>query len=95
MAFCQFCGAELPISGRVSLNEECPKCTRDVHCCRQCRHFDPAVNNQCREPQAEWVVEKDRRNFCDFFELSKRPAPRKSSKDDLEAEWKKMFPKRK
>jgi hypothetical protein len=23
--------------------------------------------NECREPQAERVIEKDRSNFCDFF----------------------------
>ena len=44
------------------------------------RYFDPAVNNQCREPQAEWVVDKERRNFCDFHHLSDRPAVRKAGR---------------
>ena len=91
MAQCQFCGAQLPFKGRVALSEECPSCTRDLHCCRQCRHFDPAVNNQCREPQAEWIVEKERRNFCDYFSLTEKPAVRKAGKDDLNDKWKKLF----
>ena len=53
--------------------------------------FDPAVNNQCREPQAEWIVEKERRNFCDYFSLTEKPAVRKAGKDDLNDKWKKLF----
>ena len=24
----------------------------------------------CREPQAEWVTDRERRNFCDYFSLN-------------------------
>jgi hypothetical protein len=45
--------------------------------CLNCRHFDLAVAQQCREPRAEPVAEKDRSNFCDWFELARRVyAPR-------------------
>ena len=91
MPSCQFCGAAINPPKPVPRQEECPSCKRDVHCCRQCRHFDPALNNSCRETNADWVADKDRRNFCDYFEVSGRAAPKKAGKEDLEAKWKKMF----
>ncbi|HEX7077515.1 MAG TPA: hypothetical protein VF363_03755 [Candidatus Eisenbacteria bacterium] len=74
MSACAFCGTPLDSKMRVPREAECPNCGRDLHACVQCRHFDPTVNNQCREPQAEWIVDRERRNFCDYFSLN--PAAR-------------------
>jgi hypothetical protein len=30
-------------------------------------NYDPHAHNKCREPQAEWVTDRERANFCDFF----------------------------
>ncbi len=49
--------------------DECEKCGADLHVCRNCRHYDSKIYNACREPQADRVQEKDRSNFCDFFEV--------------------------
>jgi hypothetical protein len=48
--------------------DECPKCSRDLHVCRMCEFFDPRVANACREPIADEVKEKERSNFCDYFQ---------------------------
>jgi len=40
--------------------------------CLNCRHFDLAVAQQCRESRAEPVAEKDRANFCEWFDLARR-----------------------
>jgi len=93
MAQCPFCAAQLSVSGRIPLKEECPKCTRDLHCCRACKHYDPALNNSCRETQAEWIADKDRPNFCDFFYLAERPVKLKG-KEDLTAKWDQLFKKK-
>ena len=48
----------------------CAACYESVvhlHVCRMCRFFDPAVPAQCREDDAEEVVEKERVNFCEWF----------------------------
>lgn len=45
----------------------CPGCRRDTRVCKNCEFFDTAYNNQCRETQADRVVEKEKSNFCDFF----------------------------
>lgn len=59
---------------RIGRTDTCPVCDADLHCCRNCRHFDEGAYNQCREPQAERVIDKDRSNFCDFFSLRDRHA---------------------
>lgn len=49
--------------------DACDKCTSDIHVCKNCRHYDPSVYNECREIQADRVVDKERSNFCDYFSL--------------------------
>ena len=64
---CFQCGTEMSFSETPGRREECSKCRADVHVCRNCRHYDRTAYNECREPQADVVQEKDRSNFCDFF----------------------------
>lgn len=52
---------------RVGTRETCPQCETDLHCCRNCRFYDPGKHNQCAEPQAEWVGDKEGSNYCDYF----------------------------
>jgi hypothetical protein len=66
-ARCAFCGNDLG-EGPFGRRDECPRCGRDVHCCLNCRFHDPHAANECREPQSEPVEERDRSNFCDYFE---------------------------
>jgi len=49
-----------------------------VVACRNCRFYDTQAHNQCREPQAEWVKDKERANFCDYFEAATKTASAKS-----------------
>lgn len=64
---CFNCGNMLTFSGMPGRRDECSKCHADVHCCRNCKFFDRAAYNECREPSADRVQEKDRANFCDYF----------------------------
>lgn len=34
-----------------------------------CRFYEEGAYNSCREPRAERVVEKDKANFCEYFEF--------------------------
>ena len=63
---CARCDAQLPPPPYFR-NDECPKCAADLHSCVQCARFDPNLNNQCAESQADRVVDKERANFCDWF----------------------------
>ena len=73
MSACHFCGTNLDPKLRIVRDSECPSCGRDLHACLQCRHFDRSAHNMCRESQAEWVTDRDRRNFCDYFSLNSAP----------------------
>jgi hypothetical protein len=64
---CWHCGLRIETTERVGFRDDCPGCDRPLHVCRNCDFYDPAYNNQCREPMAERVVDKDRANFCDYF----------------------------
>jgi hypothetical protein len=69
---CHKCGYELSFTGQPGRRDECPKCHSDVHACLNCKHHDPKAYNECLEPAADRVQEKDRSNFCDHF-TSKAP----------------------
>lgn len=66
---CFACGREVSIAAgeRVGFRDECPACSADLHVCRNCAHHDPSAHNECREPQAERVRDRDRANLCDWF----------------------------
>jgi len=67
---CWKCGTPLPADLPLPLSRrsKCRRCNADLHACRQCRFYDTSKNNSCAEPMAERVVNKERANFCDYFE---------------------------
>jgi hypothetical protein len=76
---CHGCGATLRIDGPVGRRTTCPACDADLHTCLNCRHHDESAAHQCREPHAEQVVDKDRSNACDLFQLGDGAARRRGS----------------
>ncbi len=69
MKVCHRCASELRLNSAITRNDSCPRCHSDLKCCLNCRLHDPGANNQCREPQAEWQTDKEKSNFCEFFEF--------------------------
>lgn len=47
---------------------ECPACRTDIHVCKQCLYYDTRAAKQCREPVADDVNNKERANFCGYFQ---------------------------
>lgn len=80
---CFHCGTEIEFTDRVGIREECPKCRSDVHVCKNCHFYDPKVYNECKEPQAEVVREKERANVCDYFQPGSGLGGGAKSKEDL------------
>lgn len=64
---CWHCGIEL---GAADYGREthCLACGKATRVCRNCRWYDPGRANQCQEPMAEKVQDKERANYCEFFE---------------------------
>lgn len=90
---CWKCGTPLPADFPLPLSRrsKCRHCNADLHACRQCRFYDTSKNNSCAEPMAERVVNKEKANFCDYFEpgtAAFAPADRgetAGSRDQLDA----------
>src|SRR2546425_924288 len=59
MFVCRHCGAAVTFSEPLPRDAECAVCGRDLRACIHCRHYDPAMNNSCRETEAEPVIEKE------------------------------------
>ena len=89
---CWNCATELTAID-YGRNDSCPKCGRDTKTCKGCGFFDPSYNNQCKENQAERVVDKERSNFCDYFVPSSKNGPGTQSKADLKAAAEALFKK--
>jgi hypothetical protein len=53
----------------LSTYAECRDCRAQLHCCRQCQHFNPRLRVDCDEPRAESHSEREKSNFCDWFKL--------------------------
>jgi len=53
----------------IGRQEECPSCYQALHCCKMCHFYDLTAYNECKEPMANRVLDKEKANFCDFFKL--------------------------
>ena len=78
---------------KIGFREECISCRADLHVCRNCEFYDIKSYNQCREPSAEVVREKDRSNLCDFFSASKNGAGHIDEKERLKTAAAALFKK--
>jgi len=65
---CWNCGKSTDIEGRIMRSDACPHCLADLRCCRGCRFFDPTARWQCRETIDAPIPNKDKSNFCDYFQ---------------------------
>jgi hypothetical protein len=64
---CFSCQTTLSFVSVVSFREECTKCSADVRVCKNCDHYDAKIYNECKESQADRILEKERSNRCDYF----------------------------
>lgn len=67
--YCYKCSAaqELSHTRKPPRKATCSNCGADLYVCKNCEFYDTNSYNDCREPQAERVKDKERANFCDYF----------------------------
>jgi hypothetical protein len=94
MMNCFYCGRQIDLSQRIAFRAVCSGCDRSLHVCLNCEFYDPAFNNQCCEPQAERVLDKDRANFCEYFAPRKSRQSERLSADDARAKLEALFKKK-
>lgn len=90
---CYKCHLEYEVPAIISRQEACYKCHSDMRCCKMCVHYDTTVYNDCRESQAERVVEKDKSTFCSYFVIrdSINTPDQKTLKDEALEKAKSLF----
>jgi hypothetical protein len=93
MNVCPKCKAPIK-EEKISFKDECPACRTDLHACLYCRFYDEGKANRCREPQADYVKERDRANFCEYFLFRNTDASGASGKETAEKLWNDLFKKR-
>ena len=94
MVRCHGCGIDLELGSTIGRRDTCEHCDAELHCCLMCRHYDLRAARQCREPQAEPPRDKDRANFCDFFDLGSGPAAERDAAADARAAFDQLFSKK-
>jgi hypothetical protein len=95
---CGACGTAIEFASgeRVGFRDTCPHCHGDLHACRNCAHHDPGAYNECREPNAERVADRERANRCEWFApRSGAPGTRRDPKPRAQAALDALFKSKK
>jgi hypothetical protein len=87
---CHRCAGEVS-SARVGVRDLCDRCQAYLHCCRNCELYQPGAHNDCHEPGAEPIADKEQGNFCDFFRLATAAAKPAAVRDRARAELERLF----
>ncbi len=68
---CFKCGKKVVRMANTPLgrSDECDHCKADLRVCKNCRHYEALAKWECRESISESVRDKERGNFCDFFQV--------------------------
>ena len=90
---CWKCGNEIQLDTKPARKDTCDKCGAYLRCCYYCMFYDRGAHNQCRETQAEWQGDKEKANFCDYFQPGKTGASkdRRSPQDDARKKLDDLF----
>lgn len=92
--FCFSCRKKNVILGTlVGRRDECQFCKADLHVCKNCQFYDAKAYNECKEPSADVVKEKERANFCDYFQ-AKPDGAALDQADKLKAAAEALFKKK-
>jgi len=91
---CHHCGGEVLLEGALERTSSCPSCYSDLKCCLNCAFHDPGRDNQCADPAAEWVPDKSKANFCEFFTfLDQAAGPGAGAKAGARSAFDRLFKK--
>ncbi len=73
MKVCYSCGQQIEIIEKINRRDTCKNCRAYLRICRNCCFYSESSHNKCKETQAEWVQDKDKANYCEYFVFSERP----------------------
>ena len=81
------------VAGQVGRREECPHCGAELHACIHCRHYEPSVAKECKEPFAEVPSDKESANFCDLYQIGDGGVRAGAARDELLSAAEQLFKK--
>lgn len=82
---CWKCGSKqdpLP-DNKLPFRATCEKCHAWLHCCRNCKNYQPGLPNDCKIPGTDYIADREAGNFCDEFILSGIPMQKNADIDDV------------
>lgn len=84
METCYKCSKDIGFSplDKLGRRDSCPHCDTELRVCKMCQFYDVTAYNECKEPTADRIVEKEKANFCDHFTLGSSQV-NDNSKDNL------------
>jgi hypothetical protein len=82
MLKCYKCECDIKVDNNINIHrsETCEKCYTDIRVCKMCTFHDVSSYNECREPSANRITDKEKANFCDFFRVSGGQSSEKDAK---------------
>ncbi len=94
MPKCYKCSNELRIDLDYGRQDTCSKCNFATHVCMNCEHYDRSRYNECTEPVADRVVDKEKANFCDYFKAGNAISSGLSAAEKAKAAAEELFKKK-
>ena len=88
---CYKCGEELVFEVKIARRDTCPNCAAYLHCCFNCKFWDPNVHNQCTENQGEFIRDRSEGNFCLYYTFKQIGEDRSSEVDAAKARLASLF----
>lgn len=68
--FCHSCKTKIALTNKIGFRDDCPQCRNDLHVCLNCHFYDTSSYNECRETAADRVVDKEKANYCEYFQIN-------------------------
>ncbi|NGX56228.1 MAG: hypothetical protein K1060chlam5_00465 [Candidatus Anoxychlamydiales bacterium] len=86
---CFKCKKQIDLQNKkIGFKDYCDYCDFDLHICKNCKNYSIGKPNDCYIPNIDIVLDKEKNNFCEYFEPNNQIKEKKSSKKDIE---KKLF----
>ena len=84
MITCYKCKKNLDIGKKIGFKECCSFCFSDLHVCKNCKHYKVGKPYDCNIPGIDPVIDKEKNNFCEEFEINENPNfEKKHQKKDI------------
>ncbi len=90
MGCCVHCGREWPGRTQPGFRETCPDCDAYLHSCQNCRLYNRRAD-QCSSVTAECPGQRDHYNYCQEYQIARKPLPGEKRKPDGKTEWRTLF----